>query len=304
MMATTTKCPTLSMPVHGQLKFNEPMSKHTSWRVGGPAEQFFVPADCDDLAQFMGTVSDQEPVEWIGLGSNVLVRDGGIRGAVICTHKGLNDLERSAEDRVLAAAGVPGAKVARFCVRCGLVGAEFLAGIPGTMGGALAMNAGAFGGEIWDIVESVQTVDRAGYIRTRSSSEFTVGYRNVVMPAGEWFVAAELRLVPGDPIQGKKRINELLQRRGSTQPIQHANAGSVFRNPTGDYAARLLEQAGMKGVWEGKAQVSEQHANFIINRGGASAADIERLIEKMQRSVFLTHGMRLETEVRIIGDDA
>ncbi|MDH3689912.1 MAG: UDP-N-acetylmuramate dehydrogenase [Gammaproteobacteria bacterium] len=289
-------------PVRGQIRLNEPMSRHTSWRVGGPADRFFIPADGDDLASFLSTSTTCDHIEWLGLGSNVLIRDGGIRGTVVHTQKGLRGLQQIARDRVRVEAGVPGAKVARFCVRCGLTGAEFLAGIPGTIGGALEMNAGAFGGETWEIVEAVQTVDRSGRTQTRSADEFIVGYRSVRKPADEWFIAAELKLGVGDVSEGKTRISEFLERRGASQPIQSANAGSVFRNPAGDYAARLLEEAGLKGACEGQACVSEQHANFIINRGGARAADIERLIERMRRQVLVSQGVALELEVRVMGE--
>lgn len=290
------------IPLRGEVKFHEPMSRHTSWRVGGTADRFFIPADCRDLAVFLRTLGPDVPVEWVGLGSNLLVRDGGIRGAVICTHRGLSELRLVGRNRIYAQAGVPSAKVARFCVRCGLGGAEFLVGIPGTFGGALAMNAGAFDGETWELVDVVQTIDRSGRVRTRDANEFIVGYRTVRMPAREWFVAAELKLRAWDSEKGRALISELLEQRSATQPIQNANAGSVFRNPPGDYAGRLIEQAGLKGASEGKACVSERHANFIINRGGATAADIERLIDRMRRQVKLCQGTRLELEVRVVGE--
>lgn len=288
--------------LRGTLRRNEPLSKHTSWRVGGPAEQFFVPADRDDLALFLAGLDADTPVTWIGLGSNLLVRDGGLRGVAIVTHKALSGLRKLAARRLYVEAGVPGAKLARFAVRHALRGAEFFAGIPGTFGGALAMNAGAFGHETWDVVASVETVNRQGQFRQYPRDAFTVGYRSVAVPAGEWFVAGELVLEAGDRAAGEKQIKEYLARRGATQPIQVPNAGSVFRNPDNDYAARLIELSGMKGAVAGGAQVSERHANFIVNTGGATAADIETLIERLQHEVELRTGVHLEPEVRIVGE--
>ncbi len=288
--------------LRGQLLVNEPMSRHTSWRVGGPADRLYIPADLDDLAAFLATLPAPEPVHWVGLGSNLLVRDGGVRGAVIITSGALNGLGVLGEGVVRAEAGVAGAKVARFCAERELVGAEFLAGIPGTVGGALAMNAGAFGGETWNIVEAVETIDRRGARRTRHPGDYGIDYRKVSGPAGEWFVAAHFRLARGDTANGKTLIKTLLARRGATQPTQLPNAGSVFKNPPGDHAARLIEASGLKGTCEGKACVSDLHANFIVNQGGATAADIERLISRIQATVENLHGVTLEPEVRVIGE--
>jgi len=288
--------------LRGQLKHDEPMARHTSWRVGGPAARFYLPADADDLTAFLAQLGPDEPVYWVGLGSNLLVRDGGLRATVICTSGLLNGLERIDAERVRVEAGVACPKAARFCAREGLSGAEFLAGIPGTMGGALAMNAGAFGGETWERVESVETLDHAGRRHVRSPQDYRIGYRTVQGPAGEWFLAAVLRLEPGDAEQGAARIKELLERRGATQPTQQANAGSVFRNPPGDYAARLIEACGLKGVCVGGACVSDKHANFIVNTGAASAADIETLIAEVAATVEREHGIKLEREVRIVGE--
>jgi UDP-N-acetylmuramate dehydrogenase len=220
------------------------------------------------------------------------------------TRGALNRLGLVGEGRVRAEAGVASAKVARFCVDNGLTGAEFLAGIPGTVGGALAMNAGAFGGETWNIVAAVETVDRHGTLRTRLPSDYEIGYRHLRGPAGEWFVAAVLRLAPTADGNGKALIKSLLAKRGATQPTQLPNAGSVFINPPGDHAARLIESCGLKGACEGNACVSDLHANFIVNRGGARAADIERLIERVRAEVERQHGIRLVSEVRIVGEAA
>lgn len=288
--------------LRGKLLVNEPMSRHTSWRVGGPADRVYLPADLDDLATFLRSLSAEGPVYWIGLGSNLLVRDRGVRGTVIITSGALNGLGLLRDGMVRAEAGVASAKVARFCAGRGLVGAEFLAGIPGTIGGALAMNAGAFGGETWTIVASVETIDRHGVRRTRLPADYEIKYRSVRGSQDEWFVAAHFRLQPGETAQGKSLIKTLLAKRGATQPTQLPNAGSVFKNPPQDHAARLIEASGLKGACEGQACVSELHANFIVNQGGATAADIERLILRIQATVENLHGVLLEPEVRVIGE--
>jgi UDP-N-acetylmuramate dehydrogenase len=288
--------------LRGELREQEPMALHTSWRVGGPAARFYRPADLEDLAAFLEGLARDEPLLWLGLGSNLLVRDGGFAGAVVATLGCLDRLQRLEGHAVRAEAGVACAKVARFAAREGLSGAEFLAGIPGTLGGALAMNAGAFGGETWDRVLAVETIDRRGHCRERGPSDFRVGYREVHGPEGEWFVAVRLGLEPGDTQAGQARIRELLDRRARTQPTGLPSCGSVFRNPPGDHAARLIESVGLKGRCIGGACVSDKHANFIINRGGATAGDIERLIYQVREQVADATGVRLETEVHVVGE--
>ena len=288
--------------LRGRLLTRERMARHTSWRVGGSADRFYIPADLDDLAAFLAGLPADEPLLWLGLGSNLLVRDGGVRGTVIATGGALNGLSLLDNDVVRAEAGVASAKVARFAVTHGLTGAEFLAGIPGTIGGAAAMNAGAFGGEFWSLVVAVEVIDRSGQRRTRPASDYRVSYRHVEGPAGEWFVAAHLQLRPGEATQGKGLIKSLLARRGASQPTQLPNAGSVFKNPTGDHAARLIEAVGLKGTCIGGACVSELHANFIVNTGTATAADIEQLIDHVRTTVARRHGVTLETEVRMVGE--
>jgi len=290
--------------MQGRLLENEPMSKHTSWRVGGPADRYYIPAGLDDLRKFLATLPETEPLFWLGLGSNLLVRDGGLHGTVIATSGALKRLQLLDNNIMRAEAGVASAKAARFSVDNKLEGAEFLAGIPGTIGGALAMNAGAFGGETWNIVESVETVDRHGNLRHRPASEFNVAYRHVEAPEGEWFVAAHFRLQPRDDTaaDGKAVIKSLLTKRGSTQPMQTANAGSVFKNPQADHAARLIESCGLKGKCVGKACVSEVHANFIINTGNATASEIEELINTVRETVKNETGIALQPEVRIVGE--
>jgi UDP-N-acetylmuramate dehydrogenase len=278
------------------------MARHTSWRVGGPADRLYLPADLDDLAAYLKQLPDNEPLHWVGLGSNLLVRDGGVRGTVIMTSGTLGVLEVAGNGAVRAEAGVPCAKLARFCVQHGLRGGEFLAGIPGTVGGALAMNAGCHGSETWQYVEAVETLDRHGARHRRASADFRIAYRRVQGPEGEWFVAGHFRFPPDDRQEGKGLIKRLLARRGATQPTQLPNAGSVFKNPPNDYAARLIEASGLKGACEGRACISELHANFIVNTGGATAADIERLIARVRAEVESKQGVRLETEVRVIGE--
>lgn len=288
--------------VQGQILDKERLDKYTSWRVGGVAEQVFLPADKDDLVRFLKTVPESRPLLWIGLGSNLLVRDGGIRGTVINTRGRLKAMHTTADGAVYAEAGVPCAHVARFCGEQGLLGAEFLAGIPGTLGGALKMNAGAFGGETWTIVESVETVDRTGTVRARSPRDFNIAYRSVQGLEGEWFLAAYLRLARGDARASQEKIRALLAKRAETQPTNLPSCGSVFKNPPGDYAARLIEACGLKGYRLGGAQVSEKHANFIVNTGAASAKDIETLIEFIKHEVQQHHGIKLTTEVCIVGE--
>ncbi len=286
----------------GALRYNEPMSRHTSWRVGGPADRFYEPAGLDDLAAFLKSLPADEPLTWVGLGSNLLVRDGGVRGTVLMLSGKLNVLERLDETTVRAEAGVASAKLARFSVGLGLRGAEFLAGVPGTVGGALAMNAGAFGGETWNVVSAVETLDRRGELHRRLPQDYQIGYRQVQSPAEEWFVAGHFRLTPGSEAEGQALIKSLLAKRGASQPTQWPNAGSVFRNPRGDHAARLIDATGLKGLHRGGAVVSTLHANFIINEGDATAADIEALIAEVQQKVQAAQGVRLEPEVRVVGD--
>ncbi|MFN5745179.1 MAG: UDP-N-acetylmuramate dehydrogenase [Methylococcaceae bacterium] len=287
--------------LRGDLRLNEPMAGHNSWRAGGVAERFYLPADRDDLLVFLGSLMIDEPLLWVGLGSNLLVRDGGIQGTVVCTINRLKAMSQVREGVIEVQAGVPCGHVAKFCAEHGYTGGEFLAGIPGTMGGALAMNAGAFGGETWQLVRRVQTVDRYGTVRDRSPSDFKVGYRSVCGPQGEWFLGCELALARGDAAASRDRIKGLLARRNETQPTNWPSCGSVFRNPEGDYSARLIEVSGLKGYSIGGAQVSEKHANFIINTGNASADDIEVLVFYVQSEVYRQQGIMLVPEVKIVG---
>lgn len=288
--------------MRGELRLDEPMARHTSWRVGGSADRYYEAADEADLAAFLAQLPPNEPLTWIGLGSNLLVRDGGIRGTVISVARMPGRLEHNGPHELTAGAGVACAKVARFSAELGLTGAEFLAGIPGTLGGALAMNAGAFGSETWSVVDWVETIDRRGQRRRRTAQDFDIGYRSVTSPTEEWFIAAGLSLQPDDAQAVRRRIRDLLTQRAEQQPMGQASCGSVFRNPPGDYAGRLIESCDLKGFCIGRACVSDKHANFIINSGGATAADIVSLIEHVRSTVNALTGIELKAEVRIIGE--
>lgn len=287
-----------------RVRRNEPMSRHTSWHVGGPAEVFFNPRDRAELAAFLRSLPGDVPIQWVGLGSNLLVRDGGLKGVVISTHGTLDRFDRLNQTQVYGEAGLACARVAKQCIKWGLGPAEFFAGIPGTLGGALAMNAGAFGGETWRHVLEVETIDRHGQEHTRAASEFKVSYRHVTAPAPEeWFIAAKLSF-ERRPGVNEAQVRELLERRKASQPIGEWSCGSVFTNPPGDHAARLIDTAGLKGFRIGGASVSDKHANFIINHGDATAADLERLIQHVQETVERVHGIRLHPEVRVVGEAA
>ncbi len=293
--------------LRGELRSSEPMSRHVTWRAGGVAARAYFPADLDDLEAFLGDLRHDEPILMVGLGSNLLVRDGGFDGTVIFTHGALKTLrlESSPDSSLIyAEAGVASPKLARFAATHGLVGAEFLAGIPGCVGGALAMNAGCHGSETWNHVERVLMLNRRGERIERRPEEFEIGYRHAEarVANAEVFVAAWLRFSAGDGHASRARIRELLVKRAATQPLQLPNAGSVFRNPPGDHAARLIEAAGLKGANEGAARVSEKHANFIVNpEGKAKASEIERLMARMQSTVLEKFGVELIREVRIVG---
>jgi len=304
----------------GEFRLNEPMRKHTSWRTGGPAKRAYFPRDLDDFARFVRTIPKDEPVYVVGLGSNLLVRDGGLQGTVVFTHGALKQIRIEDDDTgtqlVYSEAGVASPKVARFAATHNFGAAEFLAGIPGTVGGALAMNAGCYGSETWDIVDSVLCLRSDGELVRCTPDDFEIDYRHVAprpravtnSPIArhfqQWYAAAWFRLPAGDGEHSRRVITQLLERRIATQPLDQPNAGSVFRNPPADYAARLVESCGLKGFSIGGAMVSPKHANFIVNTGDATAADIEALIEQVQTRVWQHCGVRLEREVRIIGEKA
>jgi UDP-N-acetylmuramate dehydrogenase len=286
----------------GKLLLNEPMARYTSWRVGGQVDRFYVPAGLADLQMFLRDLPADEPIYFVGLGSNLLVRDGGVRGTVILMHNALTDLRMEGE-MIYAEAGVTCAKLAKFSAKESRQGAEFFAGIPGTLGGALAMNAGCYGSETWNVVAKVITINRRGGLNTREASEFIASYRHIDMPvADEWFIAAWLKLEAGDSQVSTQKIKTLLAQRLSSQPLNMPSAGSTFRNPPDDFAARLIEASGLKGYVMGGAQVSEKHANFIVNLGGANALDIELLIKHMRETVLEKQGVVLQQEVKVIGE--
>jgi UDP-N-acetylenolpyruvoylglucosamine reductase len=315
----------LPSPLRGELRHQVAMSKHTSWRAGGVADRLYQPADLADLQMFLRSVPLDEPLYVVGLGSNLLVRDGGLRGTVVLLHGALKALRLENSNTVYVEAGVPGAKLARFAALHNLSGAAFFAGIPGTMGGMLAMNAGCYGSETWQHVSRVQVLTRSGELLERSKQDYEIGYRHLVriQDAGfrmqgesavaesrilnpescdEFFVSASLNFASGDGEVARQEIKELLGKRIASQPLNLPNAGSVFRNPPGDHAARLIERCGLKGKRLGGAQVSEKHANFIVNVGDATAADIENLIYEVRATVAAKTGVELHPEVRIIGE--
>lgn len=288
--------------MRGQLREREPLAQHTSWRVGGPARRFFVPADREDLLAFISALPPEEPLLWLGLGSNLLVRDGGWPGTVIQLHGALDALRLDSPYLIHAEAGVHCARLAKFAQQQRRAGLGFMAGIPGTVGGALAMNAGAWGGETWPCVEEVEIITRKGS-EWRPASAFEFGYRHVdLSPDVLGFLAARLRV--SDDAQGlhERDTREWLARRKSTQPVGKPSAGSTFRNPPGEHAARLIEACGLKGWRIGGAEVSSLHANFILTDASARAADVEALIAHIQNEVEAQTGIRLHPEVRIMGE--
>ena len=298
MSAAAARVPGMKLDaVRGRLVYGEPMSRHTHWRVGGPARLFFVPADRSDLADFLRALDPALPVYFVGMGSNLLVRDAGIEGAVVALGRAFREVTRS-EFSVEAGAGLPCTALAKACSSWGLGPADFFAGIPGTVGGALAMNAGAFGGETWDSVHSVETLDRGGVVHRRPRGQYRPGYRQLDGPADECFLAARFEFET-TPQTG--RLRSLMAERRRRQPLNLPSCGSVFRNPPGSFAGELIEKAGLKGLREGAAEVSTKHANFIVNHGGATAAEIERLILKVQARVRADCGVTLQPEVRIVG---
>ncbi|PCI61960.1 MAG: UDP-N-acetylenolpyruvoylglucosamine reductase [Methylophilaceae bacterium] len=283
---------------------NEPLERYTSWRVGGIADRLFVPSCLEDLVELLRRLSPDEPVYFIGLGSNLLVRDGGVRGTVVVMHQALKEI-RVDGDYIFAEAGVTCGKLAKFSASNSKAGAEFMAGIPGTVGGALSMNAGCYGGVTWDTVYQVLTIDRHGQTHVRNASEFITAYRSVTMPMPEeWFLGAWFKLKAGSPQESAKKIKDLLATRLASQPLNFPSGGSTFRNPKGDFAARLIEECGLKGHQIGGAQVSPKHANFIVNVGECSALDIELLIRHIKAVVLEKQGVTLQQEVKVIGEYA
>jgi UDP-N-acetylmuramate dehydrogenase len=294
--------PCLLDSLKGKLLHHHSMEKFTSWRAGGAANSLYIPKDYDDLKFFIKQLPPNESLCFMGLGSNSLVLEGGFDGTIVITQGALMGLEKTSALTVTAGAGVSCAQLARFSAREGLTGLEFLAGIPGTVGGALTMNAGCYGGETWDRVASVELIDRSGAIIARSAKEFSPTYRHVDVPDNHFFVRGVFTCELGDSAHSLKTIKSLLAKRNAQQPTNWPTGGSVFRNPPNDYSARLIESCGLKGYKIGNASVSEKHANFIINEGGATAGDIIALIDHVSQCVYDKTGTRLEREVRIIGE--
>lgn len=293
------------MSTRGSLQQNVPMARHTSWRVGGPARSFFEPADRDGLIAFVRELPAEEPVLWLGLGSNLLVRDGGFAGTVIHLHGALDALRLEEGQIVFAEAGTHCARLAKFAKDEKLAGLGFMAGIPGTVGGALAMNAGAWGGETWPNVSAAEIIRRDGGTEWLPAGDFRFSYREVHAPARALgFIGARFHVTSDADGSHERYTKESLAKRKATQPVGKPSAGSTFRNPPGDHAARLIESCGLKGHRIGGAVVSMQHANFVITEDGARAADVEALIHHLQATVKAKTGIELHTEVKIVGEAA
>lgn len=291
----------LEQSLRGTVRLDEPMARHTTWRVGGPADLFIIPADGAELVSTLKILEEDGcPWQVCGYGSNILVRDGGIRGAVI--HTGfLRDLEIHPSGRVMAAAGVPLMVLVRHVVDSGLAGVEALAGIPATIGGAVAMNAGAHGQAIGDVLKRV-TICRTDGCREWPVEALELAKHSCKLPEKGFILGAQLQLQPGDKNILAGRMLDVLKARRAAQYVGGANAGSVFSNPPHQAAWRLIDAAGLRGKRQGGAQVSENHANFIINDGRASAAEIETLMQTVVQAVEAHSGIRLEPEVRIWGE--
>jgi UDP-N-acetylmuramate dehydrogenase len=291
-----------TMGLQGELRTQEPMSRHTSWKTGGNADYYYIASDINDLAKFISKLPTSTPITWIGFGSNLLVRDGGVSGVVVSVVGLLNELKKINETDIFIGAGVSCVKVAHFSAKHGLEGIEFLAGIPGTIGGALAMNAGAYGGEIWSYIKEVETINRKGKREIFEKNKFDINYRSVSISENEWFIACKMKLEISTRTVVNDRIKKMLSERADGQPLGQLSCGSVFRNPTNQHAAKLIELCGLKGKKVGGAVISDKHSNFIINTGNATSLDIEKLIEFIQACVHEKYDIKLIPEVRIIGE--
>ena len=283
-----------------QYLLNEPLSKHTSWKVGGPADTFFTPENRDELSQFL-KLNHNKPITWLGNGTNVLVRDGGIRGVVISTKKSLNEIKKETDNSCRVEAGASCMDLALFAEKNKIGPAAFFSGIPGSIGGALVMNAGSFGYETWDFVESVEVIDKKGMIHHLNPNDFSLSYRTVHFPFPLWFLSCRMKF-PNSEITTKSELKELRDQRIKTQPLSEDTCGSVFKNPEKGHAGDFIERAGLKGYRIGGSSISTKHANFIVNEGNATSENIEDLIEYVQEIVSSQFDVELETEVRIIGE--
>lgn len=292
--------------VRGRLQECVPMSKLTWFRVGGEAEVLFSPADCQDLSDFLVQLPVEIPITVVGIGSNLLVRDGGIEGVVVRLGNGFNEVEPVDEHKVRAGAAAPDIFVAKRALQMSLTGLEFLRGIPGSVGGALRMNAGAYGSEIKDVLIESTAIDQKGRIQTLPLSEMGLSYRHSQVPQDYILIEALFQARPGNPDEINSMMQQVTSARESTQPIRSRTGGSTFKNPDPDLsegrsAWQLIDQAGCRGLIVGDAQVSEQHCNFLINRGDATAADLEKLGETVRSEVEKNTGIKLEWEIRRIG---
>lgn len=290
----------ISSQLKSPLLFNHSLNRFTSWRVGGSGEVVFIPQSIEDIQKVLQFVPKDYPVTWLGLGSNVLIQDEGIAGLVIVTQGSILNEIKIEGNRIYAQAGVPCGQLARFVARSNFQGLEFLAGIPGTVGGALAMNAGCYGGETWDHVIQVETIDRQGYLHVRQKNEFKIVYRKVSFPETEYFLAAYFQVTKGNKEESLLKIKTMLDKRNQAQPTSLPNCGSVFKNPTGYHAAALIEACGLKGYQIGGAQISEKHANFIVNIHNASSENIIDLMVLAKQKVKEKFGIDLEQEVKIL----
>jgi UDP-N-acetylmuramate dehydrogenase len=290
-------------PVRGRLAVNAPIGPLTWFRVGGPAEILFRPADAEDLAGFLAALADDIPITVIGVGSNLLVRDGGIEGVTIRLGRGFAEVTADGEE-VRAGAGALDLNVALTAADSGIAGLEFLSGVPGTIGGGLRMNAGAYGGEIKDVLIEATAIDRGGRVRRVAGAELGLAYRHCDAPDDWIFTRAVLRGRAGDRSAIAARMTEIRASREASQPIRARTGGSTFANPPGDQAWRLIDAAGCRGLLRGGAMVSEKHTNFLINTGAATAADIEGLGEEVRRRVHAQFGVALDWEIRRVGRHA
>ncbi|MFG1189607.1 UDP-N-acetylmuramate dehydrogenase [Xanthobacter flavus] len=286
--------------LRGTLNANAPLADFTWFRVGGPAQLLFLPADADDLAYLLAHIPADLPVTVIGLGSNLIVRDGGVPGVVIRLGRGFTDVSVEGT-RIVAGTGVPDVKVARAAADAGLAGFSFLRGIPGAIGGALRMNGGAYGGETKDVLVEAEGVTRAGTKVRFTKAEMGFTYRHCGVPDDVIFTRAVFEGRPGDPTEIAAEMAKITESREATQPIKSRTGGSTFKNPPGTSAWKLVDAAGCRGLTIGRAQVSELHTNFLINLGGATAAEIEGLGEEVRRRVKETSGVTLEWEIKRIG---
>jgi UDP-N-acetylmuramate dehydrogenase len=288
--------------LRGNLRQNHLLAEYTSWKIGGAAEYFYEPEDLEDL-RFLLQSWKQQPITILGAATNVLIRDKGIKGLVVYLNNRLNGLSELNDSTLRVEAGVGLTSLLQKCLSLGMCDAVFMAGIPGTVGGALAMNAGASGDRIWDHVTCVETINRFGEIKLRQAKEFIANYRQVIgLATEEWFSAAQLLFARGDAQKMQLQVSECLKKRRNSQPLDLPSCGSVFRNPQGNYAAKLIEASKLKGKQIGDAKISEKHANFIVNCGKASAVDVEALMREIMLTVKLKHGVDLVPEVHILGE--